>query len=271
MQTHRILSGLTIFIMVALVAAGWFLVAQPQLAAASDASTQLSTVQSQIRTTQSTIAELKSEQKEIPSLKASLRELRRSIPTDVESSAYITGINDLAAQAGVTITAITVNDGEPYTPPVAASSATKPTGGASPSPSPTPSPSASPTAPAVSGWTAATDARLTGSNFILIPTSVGVKGDWPTTVAFIHGLQTSSRLFLVKGLAITHDTGDPTLLDTTITGFIYVILDPKSAALDKSDASAPTATPTPTPTPTSTVTPNPSGSSTPTPTTSPTP
>jgi len=58
MQTHRIISALTVFLMVVLVAAGWFLVAQPQLASAATANTTLAGVQSQSEATQATIKQL---------------------------------------------------------------------------------------------------------------------------------------------------------------------------------------------------------------------
>ena len=50
-QMHRIVSVLMVALMVGLVLAGWFLVAQPQLAQAAASSDQLASVTSQ--TTQS--------------------------------------------------------------------------------------------------------------------------------------------------------------------------------------------------------------------------
>ena len=271
MQNHRILSGLTILVMVVLIAAGWFLVAQPQLAAASTANTQLTDAQSKVAATEAAIAQLKSEQKNIPSLKKALAKLKLSIPSDVKSSDYVRGLNDLAAATGVTITGITVDNPKPYTPPVDpnATPAKTPGSTASPSPAPSSSASAAPAVPTQLSWTPVTDPSITSSNFVLIPVTVSTAGDWPTSLAFIKGLQTGTRLFLVTGLSFSHDAVHPTVLDTTITGYIYAIIDPNAPA--GSDASDDDATPTPTPTPTVSTSPNPSGSSTPTPTTSPTP
>ena len=270
MQNHRVLSGLTILVMVVLVAAGWFLVAQPQLAAASTANEQLTGTQSQIAATRAAITELRSEQKNLPTLKKTLKGLQVSIPNDVESSAYIKGLNALAAASGLIITGITVDNPKPYTapvdpnPPAAASTAT-----ASPSPTPSTSASAAPAAPTALTWTPVSDPKITGSNFILIPVTVSTAGNWSTTLAFINGLQTGKRLFLVTGLSFSHDAVQPTILDATVTGYIYAIIDPN--ALASADSKDDSATPTPTPTPTVSTSPNPSGSSTPTPTTSPTP
>jgi len=267
MQTHRILSALTVFLMVVLVAAGWFLVAQPQLAAASTANTTLADVQSQSVATQATIKQLISQQKDLPKLTKDLAALRLSIPAGADSSEYINGLDALAAASGVTITELTLNDPVVYSSPAPAAPA--PTTGAHPgaTPSPTPSPTAT-TAPVKAGWTPPTDPRITGANFIAIPVSVTTTGDWSTTLTFLKGLQTGQRLFLITG--ITTELDQSGVLKATAKGYIYVLVDPASAKIDTSKAES-ALTPTPTATATSTATPNPSGSSTPTPTTSPTP
>jgi hypothetical protein len=273
MQTHRILSGGTILLMIVLVVAGWFLVAQPQLAAASTANSQLTSAQAQIASTQQTINQLKSQQKGLPKLQLKLAGLRKSIPEGAESSAFIDGINALAASAGVTIKSLSMSDAVPYTPPVVAT----PPAATSPSPSPSASATA-PTAPiapvAPSGWSPASDPSITAANFVAIPVSITSLGDWNATLAFFHGLQSGTRLFLISGFGTASDSTG--IITATTTGYIYALLDPKAdaiqAAYDKAHPTAtPTATPTPTPTPTVSASPNPSGSSTPTPTTSPTP
>jgi Tfp pilus assembly protein PilO len=279
MQSHRLISGATILLMVVLVVAGWFLVAQPQLAAASTANDTLTGVESQIAETQSSIVTLRSQQKDLPKLKEQLAALRTSIPESASASAYIDGLNALASTAGVTLTSISVSDAVAYTPPVAATTPAATTGSATPTPTPTPTASAStaPVAPvAPTGWTPTSDPTITAANFVAIPVSIGTEGNWDATLAFFQGLQSGTRLFLVAGFQTGHSGDNPNLVDATITGYIYVLLDPKADALAAADKkSAATATPTPTPTPTatttSTATPNPSGSSTPTPTTSPTP
>ncbi|MEO7720291.1 MAG: hypothetical protein ABIS08_00070 [Pseudolysinimonas sp.] len=270
MQTHRIISGLTIFVMIVLVAAGYFLVAQPQLAAASTASAQLVDTQSQIASTQAALTSLKSEQQKLPSLKKQLKALQMSIPSNIDGADYIRGLNALAGAAGVTITSIKVGDPAAYVSvaPIVAADST----GAASTASPTPAPSASPTTPAASGWTPTTDPLVNSSNFVDIPVTVAVSGTFDAGLAFIKGLQTGGRLFLVTGITTKQGNDGSGTVATTITGYIYALIDPKAAAAEAAaEKAAASATPTPTPTPSSTVTPNPSGSSTPTPTTSPTP
>ena len=270
MQTHRIISGLTIFVMIVLVAAGYFLVAQPQLAAASTANAELVDTQAQIASTQAALTSLKSEQQKLPSLKKQLKSLEMSIPSNIDGAAYIRGLNDLASAAGVTITSIKVSDPAAYVSvaPIVAADST----GAAATASPTPAPSASPTTPAASGWTPTTDPLVNSSNFVDIPVTVAVSGSFDASLAFIKGLQTGARLFLVTGI-VTKQGNDGSSVTATITGYIYALIDPKAAAAEAAaeKAAQASATPTPTPTPTVSTSPNPSGSSTPTPTTSPTP
>ena len=268
MQSHRIISGLTIFVMVVLVAVGYFLVAQPQLAAANTANAQLVDAQSQISTTQAALISLKNEQKKLPDMKAQLKALQLSIPSNIDGSAYIRGLNDLASAAGVTITSIAVTDPQAYVPPVSATPAATPTASPSPSPSATPPPAAA--TPAISGWVPTMDALITGTNFVTIPVTVTVTGSFDGSLGFIHGLQTGTRLFLVAGI-VTKQAEGGSGVTATVSGYIYALIDPKLAAEEAANEKAAEASATPTPTTTPTATTNPSGSATPTPTQSPTP
>lgn len=283
MQSHRLISGATILLMVVLVVAGWFLVAQPQLAAAATANTALTGVQTEIASTQASIKQLQNQQKDLPKLEQQLAELRTSIPATAAASSYIDGLNALAASSGVTLTSITVSDGVAYTSPV------PPPAPAAAAGAPKPTASASPAAPVVpTGWVPKSDPRINSGNFVAIPVSIAAVGDWNATLNFFHKLQSGKRLFLVAGFttdtAAAPVTPSPTTKTTKtapvvtvpqvtskISGFIYVLLDPKADALIAANKNSETASPTPTPTPTVSPSPNPSGSSTPTPTTSPTP
>lgn len=285
MQSHRLISGATILLMIVLVVAGWFLVAQPQLAAAATANTALTGVQAEITRTQATIAQLRSQQKDLPKLEKELAALRTSIPATAAASSYIEGLNALAASAGVTLTSISVSDGVAYTAPVPPQAAAPSAGAGAPTPSASPTPAA-PVVP--TGWVPKSDPRITGSNFVAIPVSIATVGDWNGTLSFFHELQSGKRLFLVAGFTTDTSAAPVTPSPTTktikaapvatvlqvtskITGFIYVLLDPKADALIAANKNSETASPTPTPTLTVSPSPNPSGSSTPTPTTSPTP
>lgn len=259
MQTHRVLSGATIFLMLVLVVAGWFLVAQPQLAAASTASNQLTSARAQMATTEGVIRQLKAQQKGLPKLKAELASLRQSIPEGAESSALIDGINALAAATGVTINSLSLADAVAYTPPVVVATPTTTSTTATPS-----SPATATAAPAASvapsAWNPTSDPSITAANFVVIPVSITSSGNWSATLAFIHGLQSGTRLFLVSGFNTAQSADATAIVTTKTSGYIYALLDPKADAL-----AASTSTTTPT------ATTSPSGSATPTPTQSPTP
>jgi Tfp pilus assembly protein PilO len=262
MQTHRVLSGATIFLMLVLVVAGWFLVAQPQLAAASTASDQLTSARAQMATTEGVIRQLKAQQKGLPKLKAELASLRQSIPEGAESSALIDGINALAAATGVTINSLSLADAVAYTPPVVVATPSTTSTTATPSAPATAAPAAT---VAPSAWNPTSDPSITAANFVVIPVSITSSGDWSATLAFIHGLQSGTRLFLVSGFNTAQSADATAIVTTKTSGYIYALLDPKADALA---ASTSTTTPTAT-TPTATT--SPSGSATPTPTQSPTP
>ena len=267
MQSHRIISALTIFLMVALVAIGYFVVAQPQLATAATAGDQLTGARAQIAASQATIIQLKKEQEKLPELKTQLASLQQSVPTDAQISSYIEGLNSLATSSGVSITGITVSAGVAYVPPVVVAA---PAATTTPTPSPSPSATAAAEPPASAGptvWTPTTDPTITGQNFVAIPVSVTLTGQSDNAHSFIKGLQSGTRLFLVSAITIAADSASPNSVTATIAGYIYVILDPTTAT--KSTVPATTTTTTVTATPTAT--PSPSGTATPTPSQSPTP
>jgi hypothetical protein len=88
---------------------------------------------------------------------------------------------------------------------------------------------------------------------------------------FVNGLQMGPRLFLVTKLSTTASSDPkaaPGTVDSTVAGFVYVVLDANAAA---AKAATPTPTPTPKPksTPKPTSTPTPTSPSTPTATSTP--
>jgi Tfp pilus assembly protein PilO len=261
-QSHRILSGLTILVMIALVAAGWLLVAQPQLAAASTANDQIASVNTQVATTQTTINQLRAEQAKLPDLKAQLAALRSSIPTDADVSQYIDTLNALAGASGVTLTSIKVSPAAAYVAPVIVPPVTASTSTPAPASTSAPATPATPVTP--TAWSPTVDSTITGINFVSIPVNVTVSGSQDQTLAFLKGLQTGTRLFLVNAINNTV-ASDGNGVTASIDGFIYVLLDPAATAAATKTAPAAGVTVDPT------ATPNPSGSATPTPTQSSTP
>ncbi|HEV7564864.1 MAG TPA: hypothetical protein VGO31_02770 [Microbacteriaceae bacterium] len=257
-------------VMVVVVALGWLLGIQPQLAAAAAADQQRATVQAENAANEAVLAKLKKDYSSIDELKKQLVSLRQSVPASSEISAFVTELDTLAGAHQATVKTISVSDAEPYKPPAVLAPA--PTSAASPSASPTATPApvaaapVAPTAPA-----AVTNSKITAANFIAIPIQLSITGTYANVLDFVNGLQMGPRLFLVTAFSTTAST-DPTAgagaIDSTVGGFVYVVLDANAAA---AKAATPTPTPTPKPksTPKSTATPTPTSPSTPT--TTPTP
>ena len=210
----------TVTIMAVLLLAGWFLGAQPFLAAAAAADGERSTVEAQNVAHQAQIAQLLTENKQLPSLEKDFTALNASIPSSSDTSSFITGLNSLAIGAGVQITGITVGNPQAYTIPASAQAA-------APSTDPTPTATAAP-APVVTGPQAppaTTNPLITPANFVGIQVAVSVAGQYDSVLAFSKGLQSGDRLFLVTGFISNRSLDNPeaNFVTATVTGYIYVL------------------------------------------------
>lgn len=236
---HRLVMIATILGMVVLLVVGALVVVQPQLAAAGVLDEQRAALEQQSAATRDRIAHLEEQGQDLPALSDELDELRAAIPATLDSSAYIQALGRLGDATGVSITSITVGDGQAYAapPPPADGSAAEPG--------------------------IVTDARITGENFVVIPVSLSVSGSWTQVLRFLDGLQGGSRLFLVTSLSVGTTAGGG--VAAQIGGYIYAI--PGGAAGNPQPDSFPEADPTPGPTPQATdmPVPDPTPSGTPAP------
>jgi Tfp pilus assembly protein PilO len=219
MQQHRIISLLSVLVMLIIPVIGWFLVAQPQFSAAATADQQRAETEAQIQVSSAVVAQLKADSAKLPDLNDDLNKLRTSIPADVDSSGYIDGLDALAQLSHVAIVGLTVDQPLVYTPAVAPAdpNAVAPDAAASgddaaATPPPPPSDPAIVTSPLIDG-----------SNFVTIPVSIDINGEWGGILSFVDGLQSSPRLFLVTTLSTTAVEGSPTELAGKIGGYIYAI------------------------------------------------
>lgn len=256
-------------VMVAVVAMGWLLGIQPQLAAATSADQSRAEVQSENATNETVLAKLKKDYSSIGELKQQLISLRQSVPASPDMSAFVAELDTLSGSHQVTVKTIAVSDAMPYTPPVAPPAAATSTASPSPSPSPTPTPvAAAPTTPPAPP--AVTNSKITAANFIAIPIQLSLSGTYSNVLDFVNGLQMGPRLFLVTKFSTTASsdpTAAPGAVDATVGGYVYVVLDPNAVAAAATASPTPTPKPKATPIPKSTTTPTPT--STPTPTTTP--
>jgi Tfp pilus assembly protein PilO len=212
MQQHRIISILSVLSMVVILAIGWFLIAQPQLAAASSADQKRADVAAQIAASQIVVAQLKADSAQLPELLDELDELRTSIPAGVDPSGYLDGLSALAQVAGVQITGLTVED------PVAYTAATPPVGDFAPAESEeVDDESSSGDFPGI-----ITHPLIDASDFVAIPVTIEMAGEASAIMRFINGLQSGDRLFLVSNFT-TEQSTEPGHLIGKVGGYIWAI------------------------------------------------
>lgn len=196
---------------VVVIAAGWFIGISPQLAAASSANNDRINVMAANARNEILLAKLKRDYQNIDALKNQVATLQESVPASADISSFVTELNTLANARKVTLKSITVSDAKPYTPAIQA---------------------------VKKGDTSAaqTNPKITSNNFVTIPVQIGVTGDYGKVLDFVNDIQQGRRLFLVSALSSMGSTnskgvkGSPTMtggaqrVDSSITGFIYVLL-----------------------------------------------
>ncbi|SEB40724.1 hypothetical protein SAMN04489806_0464 [Paramicrobacterium humi] len=219
-------------IMIATLAGGWFVGAQPQLAAIADTEAQTRTIEAQNQATQVAIVQLKGDYDNIDQFRSGLEKLRESIPSDAAMPTFLTHVDALAARAGTTLVGITVDQAQPYTKPQSATPATAaPADPAAPESADGPATASddSATDPAATddkdpAPVIASDSRITADNFVAIPISIDVRGSYAQALSFTSALQHGSRLFLVTELSTDENSENPAELDAHISGYAYVLL-----------------------------------------------
>lgn len=209
-------------VIVALVAGGWFLGAQPFLAAAETASGSAAQIATTNQLTRVKLADYEKQAAHIDQLKAQEAEVAAAVPASLDANAFVQRINEIAHQVDVTVQAVTPGQAQAYAPPpsvaaAAATTAAATTPGGSPSPSPAPAPAA-PAVPVL----AASDPSITASDFTVVPMTVTVKGSMEHTLQFTHALQHDTRLFLVSAYNLAGGQSGGDVL-ATLTGYVYAL------------------------------------------------
>jgi Tfp pilus assembly protein PilO len=194
---------------VAVLAMGWFLGVSPKLDEMNSANDQRASVEQQNKLHETRVAELKKQFENIDELKEKLAEFQLALPPGDELSTFLGQLHALEASSGVLLTKFAASDGQSY---VAAPGAT-------------------------------TNPLVTADNFVAITIDLTVTGTRGQVIDFLNDLQYGDRLFLVTKLTVAQDQSGSSGSEEgavggytgTITGFVYVLVDP----------SAPPPTPTP--------------------------
>lgn len=233
---------------VVVVVGAFFLGVQPQLDRATAAGAEQASVEQTNRTTRQELERLREQAETLPTMQSDLAALQASVPDSAAVAPFITQLNATAEASGVKIASITVGDAMAYTPPAASSTdagtptdAGTSTDAASASPSASPSPTATPSAPKSPGVT--TNGSITATNFSVIPVSVSVDGEFSEALAFVKGVQSDPRLFLVDSIssslaeASSSDAAAGSAAPTwTFSGTIYVFKDAASTPAEQAAA-----------------------------------
>ncbi|MDN4616239.1 hypothetical protein P5G50_17455 [Leifsonia sp. F6_8S_P_1B] len=226
----------SVLAMAVVVVLGWVVGVQPQLDQASAADDQTAQVRTANTANAAVLARLKKDSEGLPELKKQLTALSASIPADRKADEFTDEIDALAAAAGVKVVATEVSDGQAYVPPAdpggkggagsgGSTSTSTSTSTATPSPAATPAPAAT-SAPAatapVPGMPPFTSTLVNDQNFVLVPVSATVSGEYGSILSFVKALQAGSRLVLVDGVDVG-PAASGSGYDGTISGFLYVL------------------------------------------------
>jgi hypothetical protein len=73
-----------------------------------------------------------------------------------------------------------------------------------------------------------------------VPVSITIEGTWSQTLAFVKNLQTGQRLYAVGSIGSKQKADDAAQYQTTVTGYVFAVLDPTSLAAKAAAGTAPT-------------------------------
>lgn len=193
LDTSRLwIAGSAVAALVA-VLAGWFLGIEPRLTAASTADASRAVVEITNAGHAAVLAQLAEDSRDRKRLSARFATLTASIPDGTAIPDFVNQLDALADANEVVVSGISVADAQQYTP-----------------------------------GTTVVDALITPQSLAALEVTISVDGDYDRALQFIDGLQTGARLFLVTTLRMQTDSQDPELVETTITGLVYVLVPPGS-------------------------------------------
>lgn len=222
MSTTRIWIIATVAAVVAVLAGGFFLGVQPQLAAAATADESAASAEAQAQSMQLKLMTLTKRAAKLESMQAEDAVLQKQVPSILKDNTFNRRINEVAALNGVDVSSVQLGTAAAYAPPggaaapVATADAATPAPTASASPVPT-APAATAAAPTI----AKTDPLVTTANFAVVPASVTVTGTQSSVLRFSTAIQEDERVFLISS-ATTAKNDDGTVT-AVLSGSIYTL------------------------------------------------
>jgi Tfp pilus assembly protein PilO len=201
MDRNRIWVIAGVFVILLVAGLGWLLGVKPQLDVAQAADEERAAVDAQNLVHAEDLAALKEQYANLDEYTSELASLRESLPASADLQSLLGELNALEGANGVKITGYSALDATPFVP----------------------------SAEIVD----VVPASVSASNFVSIPVEVTVDGPSANVFAFIKGLQSGGRLYLVSDLSFTNNEDAPGTVSATISGLVYVLLDqPIAAATD---------------------------------------
>jgi Tfp pilus assembly protein PilO len=211
MTDTRKWSALAAVLVVAIFAAGWFLLVSPKRGDAATLRKQATTEEQANQRLAEQITMLQEQQKDLPQQQAKLATLRTQIPDNPALPRLIRDLTDDSKKAGVSIDSMAPSQ------PVALVAA----------------PAATPVAPPSGSKSGAAHAAAPAATLFQVPLTLNVTGSYFELEHFVSKLENQKRSFLVSGFNIGAASGeDAAAGDLTIilTGRVFLTQETKAVA-----------------------------------------
>lgn len=210
--------ALTAFLVMAVLAAGWFLLVSPQNAQAADLTAQADSQKAASATLRGQLAVLVEQAEQLPQQQAELAAVAAKIPGEASLPTLIRALTDAAQASGVELVSVAPGAPTPVTTAASTAVTAKATAGATA------------VAPAAVGAPAAATGTLAA-----VPVTLSAAGGFYQVEQFLAALEDLPRAFRVSGLTVVPgadpvasksataaDTTSGKALITTITGQVFL-------------------------------------------------
>ncbi len=237
----------TVGLCVAVTAASWFLLIDPERAEAAGTREQTVAAEQSNAQLEIQIEQLKAEFADLPTKQAELAAIRQALPEDPALASLIRAINESAADTGVRVDGLTTAAAAAVVDPaaVAAVEGAQPTGdtaegssdeaGAEPSAAPSTEPTDGASSEPVDAGTGVTavEGAPVGAVLAAVPLTIETSASFYETNLLLKELQTGlPRALLVDGFTMdvvdAEDDVEPGTVRTTFNARVFVFVDPDS-------------------------------------------
>ena len=208
MTVTRKWSLLAAVLVVAILAAGWFLLVSPKRSEAADLKAQAASQEQKNVQLQSEIKQLEAQLAELPKERAKLATIQKQIPNNPALPSLIRDLTAAGRKAGANIDSLAPS------PPVAMVAETAPVAPVTTSTTPTDSTSSSDSTASTDSASATTPttptaaAPTTESTLFAVPIVVKVTGSYFELEQFVSKVEVLQRSFLVNGFTVGEPAGD---------------------------------------------------------------